>query len=99
MQDETPEHYADVASLIAIMLGRLRMTIEETTQAYELLSQRIFTRKRGLSRFSKQSRFDPEMFTSIIQAVIKQKTGDIHTRLIEPEPEACKMCVLDVLLL
>lgn len=84
---------ADNVRLIAIMLGRLRMTIEETAQAYEMLSQRIFVKKGIISRISKRGRFDPELFASIIKAVVKEKTDDIHTKLIDTRENACKMCV------
>lgn len=84
----------DGASLIAIMLGRLRMSIEETVQAYEMLSERIFSKKSVLSKIYKKSRFDTELFTSIIQAVIREKVGDSHAKLIDNRADTCKMCVL-----
>lgn len=79
--------------LITIMLGRLRMSIEETLQAYEMLSQRIFSKKCVFSKIHNKSRFDPELFASIVQAIVNEKVDDTHAKLIDNRADACKMYV------
>jgi hypothetical protein len=69
------------------------MSMKETVEAYEMLSRCIFSRKGVLSRIHRNGRFDSELFASIIQAVIKEKTDDIHAKLVDDRPDACKMYV------
>ncbi|KAH7303177.1 hypothetical protein B0I35DRAFT_447093 [Stachybotrys elegans] len=72
------------------MVGRLRMAISETIEAYELLSQRVFKRKGALWELYKKSLFDPKVLASLVQ-MMEEKTGDAHSKLIEEDDTACKM--------
>ena len=76
------------------MLGRLKMSINECIEAYLLLSDRIFQKKkRRVAKIygSIQGRFDSEELAKVLKEVIKSKGLD-EGSLLEEIPEAsCKM--------
>lgn len=81
--------------LIAIMLGRLRMTVDECIDAYVLLSDRIFQRQRHRVTIKGrvQGRFNSnELERAIKEIVVRQ--GLAEDTLLKDAPDArCKVFV------
>src|SRR5205814_1267914 len=61
--------------LIAIMLGRLRMTVDECIEAYTSLSDRVFEKKahRVTIRGNLQGRFDTTALEDAIKQILKER--------------------------
>ncbi|KAF2726462.1 FabD/lysophospholipase-like protein, partial [Polyplosphaeria fusca] len=81
--------------LIAVMLGRLKMSIDECIDAYLALSERVFQKKRHrvTVKGKVQGRFDSSELAQAIQEVIKQQ-GLQEGTLLKDAPEAgCKVFV------
>ena len=75
------------------MLGRLRMSIDDSIDAYLSLSDRIFQKKRHrvTVKGNIQGRFDSEELTRAVKEVIK-KQGLQEDTLLKDAPEAaCKV--------
>jgi len=82
--------------LIAIMLGRLRMSIDECIEAYILLSDRIFQKKRhqGVTKKGNiQGRFDSEELTRAVKEVVASKGLHEDALLKDTSDNACKVFV------
>ncbi|KAK1623065.1 hypothetical protein BDP81DRAFT_138501 [Colletotrichum phormii] len=75
--------------IIAIMLGCLRMTVDECEEAYIRLAKTIFKPKRwkynAFSRsvdfFSASERYDSSKLESVVKEIIKARTGSEETPL------------------
>ena len=75
------------------MLGRLRMSIDDSIDAYLSLSDRIFQKKRHrvTVKGNIQGRFDSEELARAVKEVIK-KQGFQEDTLLKDAPEAaCKV--------
>ncbi len=86
--------------IIAIMLGRLRMSLEECQAAYSLLSETVFTRvhdhadPRGLYKFPKaKGRFDEAPLEDSIKSTLWSKGLTEDELLQEEDKYACKVFV------
>lgn len=87
-------------SIIAIMLGRLRMTVDECIDCYSDLMDQVFSRvhtkpmKLNLrnSSLETQSRFDTRALEAAIKRVVGQRTGDSNELMMENNPQ-CKTLV------
>jgi hypothetical protein len=80
-------------SLIAVMLGRLRMTVGEAITAYLSLSNRIFQKKahRVTVKGKIQGRFDSDELARAIKEVVKQQ-GLPENELLKDASDAwCKV--------
>ena len=81
--------------LIAVMLGRLRMTIEDCIEAYTSLSDRVFekTAHRVTIRGKLQGRFDATALENAIKQILKAR-GISEYSLLKDSPDAsCKVYV------
>ncbi|EMD96375.1 hypothetical protein COCHEDRAFT_1167485 [Bipolaris maydis C5] len=81
--------------LIAIMLGRLKMSVADCITAYLSLSDRVFrkTRHRVTVKGQIQGRFDAEELARAIKEVVKQQ-GLQEDALLKDEPTStCKVFV------
>jgi hypothetical protein len=79
--------------LIAVMLGRLRMSVADCITAYLSLSDRVFrkTRHRVTIKGQVQGRFDSEELAQAVKEVVKQQ-GLPEDALLKDAPEArCKV--------
>ena len=77
--------------IIALMLGRLRMSIEECIQTYSKLGEKVFGRQQG---FGHEQLFDSARLEEAIQEIVKSKTGDKNAPLLDPlDSECCKVAV------
>ncbi|KAK1776530.1 acyl transferase/acyl hydrolase/lysophospholipase [Copromyces sp. CBS 386.78] len=81
--------------LIAIMLGRLRMTIKDCIKAYLELADKVFKKKRHrISFFGKvQGRFDSEGLEEGIKKVLQEQNLDEDELLQDPKNGDCKVFV------
>ncbi|KAJ9664647.1 hypothetical protein H2201_005161 [Coniosporium apollinis] len=81
--------------LIAIMLGRLRLSIDECIDAYLSLSDRVFRKKghRVTVKGQIQGRFDSEELARAVKEIVK-KQGLQEDALLQDAPDAsCKVFV------
>jgi hypothetical protein len=60
----------NIPSLLAIMLGRLRLSIEECINEYENLGKLVFGRPNQLAS---RNKYSAENFASIIKGLLKRK--------------------------
>ena len=82
--------------LIAVMLGRLRMSVADCITAYLSLSERVFrkTRHRVTVKGQIQGRFDSEELAQAVRGVVKQQ-GLQKNALLKDAPEVrCKVYVV-----
>jgi hypothetical protein len=80
-------------SLIAIMLGRLKMSVADCITAYLSLSDRVFrkTRHQVAVKGQVQGRFDAEELAQAVMEVVVQQ-GLQADALLRDRPEvACKV--------
>lgn len=73
--------------LIAIMLGRLNMSVEQCIEAYTEMAGEIFGRKKhrfGFNfRLHEQEKYDSEILKRAIQTILKKKGLDEDTLMKE----------------
>lgn len=84
---------ADYCSLVAIMLGRLQMTVDECIDAYISLSDRVFQKRRHRVTIKGhvQGRFDSEELEKAIKEIVAQQ-GLEQDALLKDSPDAkCKV--------
>ena len=80
-------------SLIAIMLGRLRMSISECIDAYLSLSDRVFRKKRHRVTIMGeiQGRFDSDELARAVKEIVERQ-GLQEDALLKDAPDAsCKV--------
>ena len=83
--------------LIAIMLGRLEMNIDECIDAYVALFDQVFQKKwhRVTINGHVQGRFDTEELERSIREIVKQKDKAGENALLKgSENQQCKVSVL-----
>lgn len=84
--------------IIALMLGRMRLTVDECIAAYEELTPKIFTKvhhRVNLKNAESQGRFDHEALEAGIKSILKKYGFDPEALLKEsPGVSTCRACVL-----
>ena len=99
-RDIVQESYADdYISLIAIMLGRLRMSVEECICAYIELSSRVFQKKHVIPvtiRGKVKARYSSKELQRAIENVVTARHLDKDTLLKDTSPQACKVFVMEL---
>ncbi|KAL2760120.1 hypothetical protein ACRALDRAFT_1073881 [Sodiomyces alcalophilus JCM 7366] len=89
--------------IIAIMLGRLRMTLDECHDAYIQLAKSIFKPKRyrydifsrTVDFLSAKERFDSSKFEQVVRKILRERTGSEHTPLRDSDQTSpCKVSVI-----
>lgn len=86
-------HIANGYSLIAIMLGRLQMTIDDCIDAYISLSDRVFQKRRHrvTIKGNVQGRFDSDELERAIKEIVVRQ-GLEEDALLKNSPDAkCKV--------
>ncbi|KAH7472064.1 hypothetical protein FOMA001_g13577 [Fusarium oxysporum f. sp. matthiolae] len=81
--------------LIAIMLGRLRMTVDECIVAYTSLSNMVFEKKRHRSKINGQlqGRFDATALEQAVKKILVENGHDKEALLKDSSDGACKVFV------
>ena len=72
---------AETCSIIALMLGRLRMSVSECITAYIITSERVFGQPQN---FTYREKFDPQALEEAIKTVVKQRVGSPDALLQDP---------------
>ncbi|KAG6876907.1 hypothetical protein C0993_012163 [Termitomyces sp. T159_Od127] len=84
--------------LIAIMLGRLQMTISECIKVYESLASDIFSAHRAQRTWNFSTTgayYKAKYFEEGLKNLIKEKTGDENASMLDPDPKnKCKVFVV-----
>ncbi|KAF9045177.1 acyl transferase/acyl hydrolase/lysophospholipase [Panaeolus papilionaceus] len=93
-------------SLIAMMLGRLRMTIAQCEEAYDVISREVFgKRRRGWigNEIGEKSAFaaytymyEEKPLEEAVKRIVKEALGDSEATLAEPNP-TCRVLVMSAL--
>lgn len=77
--------------IIALMLGRLRMSVQECVLQYSKLGEDVFSVKRG---FPRSAMFDEQRLESAVKRVIVSKLGEgqENAPLLDPlgNEDCCK---------
>ena len=84
---------SNVGSIIAIMLGRLEMDVDECIETYTDMFGRIFG-KKGLPvdwRGRLKGRFDSIVLEECIQDILKRRGLSIDELLEHPQHARCKV--------
>jgi patatin-like phospholipase/acyl hydrolase len=84
--------------LMAIMLGRLEMDIDECIDAYVKISNRVFQKKRHriTVKGQIQGRFDTKELEAAIRDMVKQKDKAGEDALLKgSKDQRCKVSVLE----
>ncbi|KFZ24505.1 hypothetical protein V502_01016 [Pseudogymnoascus sp. VKM F-4520 (FW-2644)] len=86
--------------LIAIMLGRLRMGVQEAIDAYLVLAKNVFREShpfshvvgaRALGALLGNARFSGAALTDAIQKIVESKTNSKETLMLDTRNDACKV--------
>jgi hypothetical protein len=82
-----------LARLIAIMLGRLKMSIDECIEAYLQLSDRVFKKKRHrvTVKGKIQGRFDSDELERAVKEVIAKQGLPEDALLKDAADASCKV--------
>lgn len=83
----------DSFSLIAIMLGRLEMTVDECINAYIILSEYVFQKPRQPFdwRLKVKPRYISKNLEEAIKHIVYHHTGNSEARMMEKTNPRCKM--------
>ncbi|KAJ7118653.1 acyl transferase/acyl hydrolase/lysophospholipase [Mycena crocata] len=65
--------------IIAIMLGRLRMPVDQAIQCYDDMSSKIFRKSNLLG----DGKYSASTMEKVIKAIVKDRTGDSETPLVD----------------
>ncbi|MCJ1356604.1 MAG: hypothetical protein MMC33_006599 [Icmadophila ericetorum] len=83
--------------LIAIMLGRLRMSVDDALKAYENLAGKVFAHRRPLSFYGVvRSMYDHRELVDAVNEVVRMKRSTILERPASRGPEI--NCIQDMVL-
>ncbi|KAK7434582.1 hypothetical protein VKT23_020118 [Stygiomarasmius scandens] len=93
-------------ALIALMLGRLRMSVEECEEEYGKISSEVFGTKHSIFNagsvavaFSRGSHlYESQPLVDAIRRVVKERLGDSKARLLEGDGKPrCKVLIMSAL--
>ncbi|OAQ60207.1 tetratricopeptide repeat domain-containing protein [Pochonia chlamydosporia 170] len=88
--------------LIAIMLGRLQMGVQEAIDAYLVLAEKVFRESHPFSRVMGartlgallgNARYSGDALTDAIQEIVEGKTDSKDTLLLDTREDACRVFV------
>jgi hypothetical protein len=88
-----PNHRALMrpSRLIAIMLGRLRLSVDKAIEAYGRFASHVFSDKK---QFWKDGMFKALKLEDAVKAIIQESIGDPNTRMLDMRSnDVCKTYV------
>ncbi|KAG9120074.1 hypothetical protein FRC07_004591 [Ceratobasidium sp. 392] len=85
---------AGTGGLIAILLGRLGMSVDEAIETYQHILIKAFSEKKILSG---DAVFKATNMESAINRVVARCTGDANTLMLNSDPKGCKTFVCTAL--
>jgi patatin-like phospholipase/acyl hydrolase len=108
-EDDTPirpcDHFhlicgTGTGGLIALMLGRLRMTIDECIDGYLKLSKEIFDQRTSFTTFGRlggNAQYAASKMEETMKDMIRTQTGDEDAKMKDPlKRECCKTFVVAI---
>ena len=75
--------------LIVLMLGRLRMTVDDAIEAYQQLAREVFSDPK---RTTGDGKFKATVLEKVFKGIVESKTGDAGTSLLD-DSVTCKVYV------
>jgi predicted acylesterase/phospholipase RssA len=94
------KRYTYLCRLIAIMLGRLHMGVQECIDEYSALARNIFQEKplsflypKSVAAMLGTSRFSGDKLAEAVKRLVESKTGSRDTMLLDTREDACKVSV------
>lgn len=83
--------YRWISSLIAILLGRLRLSVAGAIDAYEILAKKVFSEKKAKG---KDGTFKASKLEEAIKAVVEKELGPgrANARMCESETKEAMKC-------
>ncbi|THZ12493.1 hypothetical protein D6C89_10792 [Aureobasidium pullulans] len=81
--------------LIAIMLGRLEMSVDECIEKYKDFMKKVFavSWRNKVRTLTDGAKYDETVLGSCIKEVVKEKLGDEDAKLLDDREEACEVFV------
>ena len=78
---------------MAIMLGRLQMSVDDCIKVYADMSDKIFTKQKHRIniRGTVQARFDTTALENAIKDAIKRQNVQVDEKLFSRDPAQCKV--------
>jgi patatin-like phospholipase/acyl hydrolase len=95
-QIEIPYRYQPdtqtLSRIIALMLGRLQMSVAEAITSYGTLAERVFSSTKRIG----DGKFRASELEKVIKENVKEKLGHPDALMMDPRPEGevCKTCVV-----
>lgn len=90
-----------MSRLIAIMLGRLRMGVQETIDAYLRLAKDVFQERPHsvlvpgvIGAMAGLARFSGDKLAAAVKRVVKEKTGNENTSFFDSQEDQCRVLVV-----
>ncbi|THY67593.1 hypothetical protein D6C94_10581 [Aureobasidium pullulans] len=82
--------------LIAIMLGRLEMSVDECIEKYKDFMKKVFavSWRNKVRTLTDGAKYDETVLESCIKEVVKEKLGDEDAKLLDDREEACKILLV-----
>ncbi|KAK0446048.1 acyl transferase/acyl hydrolase/lysophospholipase [Desarmillaria tabescens] len=80
--------------LIALMVGRLRMSVGDAIECYGRLSRKVFGKpKHGV----RDGKFRATKLEEVLKSIVSNRTHDADTEMVDDNYEACKtfVCAMD----
>ena len=77
--------------IIALMLGRLQMSVAEAIEDYGTLTRKVFSDARLIGGDGK---FKASNLEDAIKEIVKKKAGRADELMMDPRPNACKTYVV-----
>ena len=92
MPHPTPLDTQTLSRIIALMLGRLRMSVAEAIECYGTLAERVFSTTKRIG----DGRFKASKLEEVIKEIVREKLGDPDARMLDarPESDGCKTYVV-----
>jgi hypothetical protein len=87
-------HNSDFAHrLIAIMLGRLEMSVDECIEKHKDFMKKVFavSWRNKVRTLTDGAKYDETVLESCIKEVVKEKLGNEDAKLLDDREEACKV--------
>ncbi|KDQ50311.1 hypothetical protein JAAARDRAFT_200086 [Jaapia argillacea MUCL 33604] len=76
--------------LIALLLGRLRLSVEDATRLYAEMVRQVFSEQKFRCQ---EGKFKATKLEEALKHIVMSSTGDPHAPMLDPGPEACKTFV------
>jgi hypothetical protein len=92
LQSYAPSYIPLVSRLVAIMLGRLRMSIDDAIKYYDSLTKRVFSEGK---KTMGDGKFKATALEDVIKEIVKARTGDADSHMMDmgSEGQVCKTYV------